>query len=358
MKYTKEDIKNFTLKYKAGLFFIAGFVFDLFTLGRIDESFNLIQQSLYMGVLLFLLYYRIRKENEDPPPHYPKIDKYLEYHKEIFHFLTGSLLSVYVIFYFLSASLISSFFFIAIIFGLLIINEFPKFTDLGTPIRLGLFQLCVSSYFIFLFPIIFKSVGTFIFLFSILVSIAPCLLMLHFLVKRGTLKDMYEMISIPLGIITVFALLYLFSLIPPVPISIKKIGIYRDVEKENDAYILSTENPWWRFWRYGDQKFQYREGDKVYLFFSIFSPSEFKDHVMIQWQYHTKSGWQKSDDIRVGISGGRELGYRGYTYKQNIMEGDWRALILSSDKREIGRISFEIEKTEEPADEIRLIEVK
>ncbi len=358
MKVKQEQIRDFAIKYKGGLIFIAGFLFDLFTLGRIDESFNLIQQSLYLAILLFLLYYRIRKENEDPPPHYPKLDKYLGYHQEIYHFLTGSLLSAYVIFYFLSASLITSFLFIALIFGLLVINEFPQFHKLGTPIRLGLFQLCLSSYFIFLFPILFKSVGTFIFLFSLIVSITPCLLLIHFLIKKETLKDVYDQIGIPLGVVTLFALLYLFSLIPPVPISIKKIGIYRDIGKKHDSYVLSTENPIWKFWNYGDQKYYYRQGDKVYLFFSIFSPSKFEDHVMIQWQYHTKKGWQKSDNIRVAISGGRELGYRGYTYKQNIMEGDWRTLILSSDDREIGRINFEIEKTNKPVEEIRLIEMK
>lgn len=358
MKYNKEQVREFVIHYKGGLFFIAGFIFDLFTLGRIDESFNLIQQSVYLSILLFLIYFRIRKENENPPPHFPRIDKLLIYHQEIFHFLTGSLLSAYMIFYFLSSSFISSFVFLLLIFGLLIINEVPHFHKLGTPIRLGLFQLCISSYFIFLFPILFKSVGTLIFLFSLFISILPCYLLLQYLIKKKTLNDIYEMIITPLCVITLYALLYLFSFIPPVPISIKKIGIYRDIGKVNDTYILSTEKPWWKFWDNGDQKFLYREGDKVYLFFSIFSPSEFKDHVMIQWQYWTENGWQKSDNIKVGISGGRELGYRGYTYKQNIMVGQWRALIFSSDEREIGRISFDIEKTENPLGEIRKIEVE
>jgi hypothetical protein len=35
--------------------FLGGFFFDIFTLGRPDDLFNIVQQSLYILVLLYLL---------------------------------------------------------------------------------------------------------------------------------------------------------------------------------------------------------------------------------------------------------------------------------------------------------------
>ncbi|HEX4922592.1 MAG TPA: DUF2914 domain-containing protein, partial [Bdellovibrionales bacterium] len=41
-------------------------------------------------------------------------------------------------------------------------------------------------------------------------------------------------------------------------------------------------------------------------------------------------------------SGGREEGFRGFTFKQNYQPGDWRVKIETTDGREIGRITFEV----------------
>jgi hypothetical protein len=42
------------------------------------------------------------------------------------------------------------------------------------------------------------------------------------------------------------------------------------------------------------------------------------------------------------ISGGRESGYRGYTFKQNVMPGSWRVIAEAESGASIGIIDFEI----------------
>ena len=91
--------------------FVAGFLFDLLTLGRIDDLLNLIQQAVYLSILGTLLLCEI-KIRIGTLTLSERGQKFWQYHDLVVHFLFGSLLSVYTIFYYTSASAITSFFFI------------------------------------------------------------------------------------------------------------------------------------------------------------------------------------------------------------------------------------------------------
>ncbi len=84
-------------------------------------------------------------------------------------------------------------------------------------------------------------------------------------------------------------------------------------------------------------------GDRIYLFARVFSPARFRDQIKVRWLYKdSKQGWMSSDAIPLEISGGRDEGFRGYTFKQNYTPGDWRVQLETSDGREIGRIRFSV----------------
>src|SRR5439155_500361 len=57
-----------------------------------------------------------------------------------------------------------------------------------------------------------------------------------------------------LGVQALLLVLYVFRLIPPVPLSLMEIGIYHDVARQNDgAYRVSyVKPPWYRFWASDD----------------------------------------------------------------------------------------------------------
>ena len=63
--------------------FVPGFLFDVLTLGRIDDLLNLVQQALYLFVLGALIIIEIRRET------------IWAYQDLVVHFLFGSLLSAY-----------------------------------------------------------------------------------------------------------------------------------------------------------------------------------------------------------------------------------------------------------------------
>ena len=116
------------------------------------------------------------------------------------------------------------------------------------------------------------------------------------------------------------------------------------VERNGNGYWLQHERPVWRWWHNGDQDFLAQPGDKVYVFFRVFSPTRFSDQVLMRWYRRDPArGWALQDSIPIKIVGGREEGFRGYGFKASYQPGDWRVQIETGDGREIGRIYFEIE---------------
>jgi DUF2914 family protein len=49
-----------------------------------------------------------------------------------------------------------------------------------------------------------------------------------------------------------------------------------------------------------------------------------------------------ADRVPIKISGGREGGYRAYSFKQRLDPGEWRVDVESSDGRIIGRVSVQV----------------
>lgn len=323
--------------------FFGGFLFDLFTLGRIDDLFNLIQQALYLMILGTLLVTEIKIKTGTLSLS-GKAAKFWQYHDLIVHFLFGSLLSVYTIFYYTSASAITGILFILLIAGLMCANEFPQFQKLGLPVRVVLYSICVLSYFAFFYPILMGHVGWLPFWLGILSSIAVFILIgkLNFKGERSPILE--KQVLYPAIAVHVFFLAgYYLSLIPPVPVAVKKIGVYYDVEKVEGKYLGKHLRPWYKPWEKGSQTFKVRAGDKVTVMASIFSPSKFHDKVFLRWFHDDpRVGWRLEDTIPLSILGGRDEGFRGYGTKQFYSLGDWKVIVETSDGREVGRISFEV----------------
>jgi hypothetical protein len=331
-------------QYVPAAFFLLGFVFDIVTLDRIDAWLNIVQQIVYLlivGVLIVLELLE-RQMLFQPSPRLSRIWKYTE---AAVHFFLGSLLSVYTLFYFKSASFFSSFFFLVIIVALLVANEFQRFRGAGVSLRIAMLCLCAISYFIYVVPIILGWIGVVPFLIALALSSLVGMGVVRFVRRKGVSVDIIrkELILPFVSIHALFLLLYFLRILPPVPLSISYMGIYRGVEKREGKYYLTHTRPWWRFWNHGDQRYAYREGDALYGFASIFSPSRFKDTVQTRWLlYDKKHGWQSQDVIPFPIVGGRDQGYRGYTVKRSFGPGNWRLQVETSDGREIGRLYFTV----------------
>ncbi len=140
----------------------------------------------------------------------------------------------------------------------------------------------------------------------------------------------------------IFLILYVFKAIPPIPLSLKSIGIYHGLEKKEGKYILQRERSFWKFWQNGDQDFYYRNGDKAYVFSRIFSPGGFEGKVYLHWEKEFKSGYKTTDKIPLTLTGGRGEGFRAFAYKRNLTPGAWRVKVETHEGLEIGRINFNV----------------
>jgi hypothetical protein len=204
-------------------------------------------------------------------------------------------------------------------------------------------------------PIFAGSIGLPVFLASMLAGSLP-LAGAALWIRRAAperFPQARRQILVPMGaVLTGFLAFYLFRLVPPVPLSIPFIGVYHAVERTEQGYRLSHERPAWRWWHNGDQNFRAQPGDKVYVFFRLFSPSRFSDQVLMRWYWkgsgaQAARGWMLHDSLPIKIVGGREQGFRGYGVKANYQAGAWKVQVETVDGREIGRIYFDLESVPE-----------
>ena len=268
---------------------------------------------------------------------------YYEYRSPLVHFLMGALLNLYAIFYFKSSSLLVSFGFLGLLVVVLLANEFRRVKSLGLPFKFALLSLCFLSFAAYLLPVLIGSIGLTTFLASMLVGSVP-LAAAAWRAPPGKFALARRQILVPLGCVVIgFLTFYLFRLIPPVPLSIPFIGVYHQVEKTEAGYRLSHERPAWRLWHNGDQDFRAQPGDKIYVFFRVFSPARFSDQVQMRWHWKDPArGWTLHDSIPIRITGGREQGFRGYGFKSNYQRGEWKVQVETTDGREIGRVYFDL----------------
>jgi len=333
----------------AAAFFAAGFVFDMLTVGRIDSWATIGQQALYLVVVMTVLLQMFFEQGGPPPDpsgRFVLTRWYYEYRSAIVHFLMGALLNLYAIFYFKSSSLLVSFGFLGFLVVLLLANEFRRVKSLGLPFKFALLSLCFLSFFSYVVPVLAGSISLPMFLASMLVGCLP-LLVAGWRIRSAAPEKFAlarRQILLPLGCVLIgFLGFYLFRLIPPVPLSIPFIGVYHHVERTQAGYRLSHERPQWRIWHNGDQKFLAQPGDKVYVFFRVFSPARFSDQVQMSWHWKDDArGWTLRDSIPIRIVGGREQGFRGYGVKSNYQPGQWKVQVETTDGREIGRVYFDL----------------
>ncbi len=274
-----------------------------------------------------------------------RVAKVWDFRNLLLHFLLGTLLNIYSLFYIKSASFLNSLLFLLVMIGMVFVNELPLFKKSDISFKVGLYAICVFSFFSILYPIGFGFIGWVPFGLALATTLAIFYLQVRRLKKHHLdEKTLYRAILVPgVSVIVVFLFFYFMKWIPPVPLSVKDQGVYHLIEKKDGEYLLSTEKEWWKFWQSGDQFFKAEPGDKIYFYAQIYSPARFSDHVYVQFSWDDpRFGWQRADHIPLKIVGGRKEGYRGYAIKSNYQPGSWRVQVVTDSGLEISRLYFEV----------------
>jgi len=322
-----------------------GFVFDLWVAKKPDSVVDNILLLSYLFIaasIIVLLNMRARRKMEEEHPAEPLILLL------ILQFCFGGLASNLTVLYGKSGTLGGSAVFIALLVCLVFGNEFLRSRYSQLRFNIGVYYFLLLTYCVISVPtFIFHSISDFVFLASVLLSlviISFYLAILFVAVFRRSIRPLRQAAALVAAIAGVFVLFYFLNILPPVPLSLKDIGIYHSILKDsNGNYVALYEPaPWWELWRDTSATFTYAPGQSAYCFSSVYAPADLNTPIYQRFEHYdenTKS-WQTVARVAYPISGGRADGYRGYSATAALSPGAWRCDIENSTGALIGRISF------------------
>lgn len=325
-----------------------GFTFDLFLAKRPDSVLDnalLLTYLFVAGAFIIILNLREthRKESTSAEPLFLLL---------ILQFCFGGLASNLLVLYGHSGTLAGSALFLGLLVSLVFGNEYLRNRYTLLRFNIAVYYFLLLTYCIIAVPtFIFHSVGTLVFIMSGAISlgtIAVYLGLLYAAVLRKTGRGLYDVSILVATIFCLFNGLYFLDIIPPVPLSLKNIGVYHTVLKESGGGYFATYEPteWYVFWRDTSATFTVSAqdgGNTASCFSSVFAPSDLSTAIYHRWEeFDPRAGqWQTMSRISFPISGGRSAGYEGYTIK-TVTPGQWRCDVESASGALIGRVSFDV----------------
>ncbi|HVV15244.1 MAG TPA: DUF2914 domain-containing protein [Candidatus Paceibacterota bacterium] len=334
---------------------IIGFIFDLFIARRPDNVFNniLLLTYLFIAAALILILnirtYRRKSEEPEATPLFLLL---------VLQFCFGGLASNMLVLYGKSGTFAGSALFLLLLLGMLIGNEFLKSRYAQLRFNIVIYYTLLLTYCIIAVPtFLLHSVGTLVFLASgvlSLILIAGFLSLVYVIIFRGRdrIAHLYE-VSILVGLVFLFYnLLYFMNIIPPVPLSLRDIGVYHSITRlptsagsEQGIYSATYEKaPWYEFWRSTSPTYTVFSSGEAACFSSVFAPTNLSAPIYHRWEKHNdeKNTWATAARISFDISGGRDAGYRGFTTSA-VSPGRWRCDVETEGGALIGRTSFTVE---------------
>lgn len=342
--------KRFLAKHKRYapiIFFVGGFIWDSLTLGRIDSWYSNAVLLFYLISLTISLY--IYNLADDDRWENTFLAPYQEYAPLVIQFFLGGLSSAYVIFFFQSVTFTRTMVFFVILVILLLSNELLRDRISNKYLQFGAYFFVNFTFFTFFTPVLFGVMNTFLFILSGLSSLLLTLAFINFIYNKSpstrSNTSRFKTGSIIIGIYITINIFYYFNLIPPVPLSLQNGIVAHNVEKQDNIFAVSYEqSAFYNFWDPYDKTFNSAPSDTVFVYTSIFAPTDLSKSVQHQWQRYNQSleEWRTSDNISYEVIGGRKGGFRGYTYKKNISPGQWRVNVITNGGLVLGKLDFTI----------------
>ncbi|HLP43937.1 MAG TPA: DUF2914 domain-containing protein [Candidatus Nanoarchaeia archaeon] len=352
-------IKNWVTKHErklSSLALFAGFILDALTLRRIDNLYEngvFITYFLIICFSIFLINYieAGKYENEWVGRLHPFLLLLIQ-------FAFGGLFSGFSIFYFRSGSLLSSWPFIIILFGLLIGNERLRKQYERLVYQVSFLFLALFFFAIFAVPVLVNRMGSFVFVLSgviALLLVTAFVYLLNRVVPDRVEKSIRPIIYSITVLFLLVNVLYFTNLIPPIPLSLKDAGVYHAIQRIDDKYIVQEEDQSIFGSMQIFENIHIRKGVPLFVYSSVFAPNNLTTTVVHNWKFFDSetNRWVSVSKIPYTVIGGPDRGYRGYTKKANLQEGQWTVNIETERGQVIGRVTFEVVYDD---DEPRLVE--
>lgn len=313
-------------RYAPAIAFFGGFAWDAVTLGRSIKSSDLFILLGYLAGAAAILV---------------AIGRGLafrgsRYLNTLLQFFFGGIFSALFIFYFLSSSDLPGYLVVLILGGLLVGNEFLESTYNELTVSWAFFTLSAIMFFNFALAHLFRSISIFWFYIGTFVAV------LLVIALRRISKRERSSVKPSFAVAALMLVLHVFNAIPPVPLVKKEMLIAHEVRRAANGYSARIESPGPRFWRSSAARFHRGGGTRAYCFTSVFVPNGIATTIRHRWQQKAGGHWREMGVVPFRIEGGRQSGYRGYTYKSNVTAGEWRVIAESESGAAIGIVSFTV----------------
>ena len=258
----------------------------------------------------------------------------------------GSLLSMALLFYWFSGAVAVSWPLFLLLIGLIVFNESFRHLYLRPLVQVGLFAFVSYVYFSVLFPYLFRSLGLDVVLLGGAVSLGCSLLVALLVIRSGPVArtQRWWLLSVVVGVFGVLTALQVSNLVPPIPLSLREAGVYRDVHRIGNDYQLvgDPETFWQQFLQ--QHSLQLDATGHVYVYTTVYSPADLSTTIYHRWEYYnpTSKTWEEKGVLSYAMQGGRNDGYRGFTFKTIHQPGKWRVTVQTERGQALGRIAFEL----------------
>lgn len=191
---------------------------------------------------------------------------------------------------------------------------------------------------------------------SIAITIAISLLYIYLLqfTSESARHEAPRGYALAIGIPMFVGMLYFLNIIPAVPLSLQEGGVYHSVIRSNSDLFLGQEEIDRRtFARFRTPVYHITSSDSgVYFFSAVNAPAELTAPLSHVWEYYDADTnvWLPSSTIPFTLAGGRENGYRAYSYKENSTEGLWRVSVKVGGNRIVGQVKFRVIRSDAPVE--------
>jgi hypothetical protein len=337
------------------LSFVFGFILDNITLNRVDQLFDNFILAMYVVlamVALIILYASAAHKIQGK-----KGDFARKYAPLLVQFAFGGLLSGMLIFYGRSGAWGQTWPFLLVILLAIYGNETIRDRASRLIYNLAILFIGLFSYVVLVVPVFTGWMGPWVFVGCGLLALFIMYQFVQVLYRivPNFLAMQTRSIIFTIGFIFFsFNFLYFANIIPPIPLSLKDVGVYHSVVRfENGDYQLKfEEGRWFEPFKKSDTTFHAVAEDSIFCFAQVFAPTKLKTDIVHVWERkNDETGkWEEHTRLTYNIAGGRGRGFRGYTLINNYTDGKWRCSVETQRGQVLGREVFEIDRTKPPGE--------
>lgn len=339
--------------------FFAGFAWDALTIGQRMRPFDFWRLGVLLAGAALLIVVLARREANGaaaPLPEPSFVSRFASLAWQAPYLLLqvcfGGIFSALFLLYFKSSGHLGTWLTAACLGALLVANEFAgkrygsRFTLTWT-----LFALNAILLGNFALPHALGSLSPLCFYVSTLAGVALTWCLRRLAARRspplGRIGPAYALAG---------ALLLAWSadLVAPVPLVKRKLAVGHDFVHDGKRYMLRVETRrWWEVWRDQSAVVHVPAGGRLYGVSAVFAPLGVAAALEHRWELLDESGWRVVTRRPFQTTGGRERGFRGYSWMLDPQPGEWRLVVATQDGRTIGMQRAEVRRGSPDPQELR-----